>query len=189
MFKTLPLPVTELYGRRQAAKEQLAVNDPLPNHPRLISGTGKAGTRPTSRGEEEGGRTKPGFSRRRPTAGRRHSTEHPRAKVHSTSMQLLKSPVRLRGREQSSRSRVCCAVPSLLSVAWEGCMGHLTPGTSGSCFKKQSGSSNGPDSAPAVTLNCCGLSPSPSKSGWGEAEPSRQFPTSGHSSFVSDMLD
>lgn len=42
-------------GRRQAAKEQLAVNYSLPNHLHLISGTGKTGTRPTSMGNGDGG--------------------------------------------------------------------------------------------------------------------------------------
>lgn len=42
-------------GRRQAAKEQLAVNYSLPNHLHLISGTGKTGTRPTSMGNGDEG--------------------------------------------------------------------------------------------------------------------------------------
>lgn len=119
-------------GRRQAAKEQLAVNYPLPNHLHLISGTRKAGTRPTSRGERMGGRTKPGFSRRHPKTGIGHSAEHPRAKAHPSLDAVAKITCISEREGEKKQDLDCCTVVSCLPVGWEGCMGHLTPGNSGS---------------------------------------------------------
>lgn len=96
----------------------------------------------------------------------------PEPKYTPALMQLLKSPVYLRGKERRSRIRMCSTVVSCLPVAWEGCMGHLTPGNSGSRSRRHRlqnipGAKMVPDSAPAVTLNCRGLSPSPRRNGWG----------------------
>lgn len=94
-------------GRRQAAKEQLAVNYPLPNHLHLISGTGKAGTHPTSRGERMGGAEQSLAFRediQKQADGIQQSTPEPK---HTPAlMQLLKSPVYLRGKERRSRIRI-----------------------------------------------------------------------------------
>lgn len=62
-----------------------------------------------------GGRTKPGFSRRHPKAGRRHSAEHPRAKAHPSLDEVAKITCvseREGEKKQDSDVLYSCKLPS-----------------------------------------------------------------------------
>lgn len=87
---------------------------------------------PPPGGRGWGGRTKPGFSRRHPNAGRRHSAEHPRAKAHPSLDAVAKITCISEREGEKKQDSDCCTVVSCLPVAWEACIGHLTPGNSGS---------------------------------------------------------
>lgn len=129
-------------GRRQAAKEQLAVNYPLPNHPHPHFRHSKSRHPSHLQGERGGGQNK-AWRLEKTSKSRETAFNRAAERVSAApSMQLLKSPVHLRGSQRRRRIQVCCVVPSLLPAAWEGCTGISLLGPVGHASKTQSGSSN-----------------------------------------------